>query len=90
MSEAQLERVISDYRSAGLSEAEVALCDYAVKLTKTPSDVSDEDLNLLRKYDLSDEQLLLLVSVISYFNFINRMADGLGVDAEPEWGEPTA
>ncbi len=46
------------------------------------------DLDALRAHDLSDEQINIATQVISYFNYINRIADALGVDPE-EWMTPT-
>jgi uncharacterized peroxidase-related enzyme len=75
--------VQEDYRSAGLTPREVALLDYAVKLTVHPRDVRRDDLEALRGHGLNDEQLVDAVQCIGYFNFINRVLDGLGVDPEP-------
>ena|SRR5688572_11574452 len=80
----------NDYRAAGLAAREVALLDYAVKLTRNPQGVSRADLDALRKVGYADEQLVDVVQCISYFNFINRVLDGLGVDPEPgmRYAEP--
>ena len=82
-SDGQRAAVQADYRSANLTAREVALLDFAVKLTKSPSGVERHDLDALRLHGFSDEQLVDAVHCISYFNFINRMLDGLGVDPEP-------
>ncbi len=82
-SDQQREAVQTDYRTAGLTPRELALLDFAVKLTKSPSRVRQEDLDALRRHGLTDHQLVDTVHCISYFNFINRVLDGLGVDAEP-------
>jgi uncharacterized peroxidase-related enzyme len=79
----QRRRVQEDYRSAGLTPREVALLDFAVQLTKTPSGVRRADLDAVRGHGYSDEQLVDAVQCIGYFNFINRVLDGLGVDPEP-------
>ena len=75
--------VQENYRSAGLTPREVAILNYAVKLTKQPLEVRRTDLDALREHGLSDEQLVDAVHCIGYFNFINRVLDGLGVDPEP-------
>jgi uncharacterized peroxidase-related enzyme len=75
--------VQDDYRSAGLTAREVALLDFAVKLTLQPKAVRRADLDGLRQHGLSEEQLVDAVQCIAYFNFINRVLDGLGVDPEP-------
>jgi uncharacterized peroxidase-related enzyme len=82
-SDGQRQAVQDDYRAAGLPPREVALLDFAVKLTKSPSGVRREDLDALRGQGYTDEQLADAVHCIGYFNFINRVLDGLGVDPEP-------
>lgn len=72
-----------DFTTAPLSPVDRALCDYAVKLTRTPSQVTRDDVERLRSLGLSDRAITDAVMVIAYFNFINRVADGLGVDLEP-------
>ena len=74
--------VKKDWRTAGLSIREQALCVWAEKLTLTPADMSPSDLEPLRSVGLDDATILDLAQVASYFNYINRMADGLGVDLE--------
>src|SRR6478609_663093 len=81
--EAEALRVQGDYRSAGLTPREVALLDYAVKLTRTPRGVGRADLDALRGHGYTDEQVVDAVQCVGYFNFINRVLDGLGVDPEP-------
>ena len=81
--EDQRKAVQDNYHSAGLTPKEVALLDFAVKLTKHPCDVLRTDLDALRGSGFNDEQLVDAVHCISYFNFINRVLDGLGVDPEP-------
>src|SRR5262249_11486962 len=82
-SDEQRQAVQQDYRSAGLSRREVALLDFAVKLTRHPSEMHRNDLDALREQGFRDEQLVDAVQCISYFNFVNRVLDGLGVDPEP-------
>lgn len=76
-------RIKSDYTTARLSEANRALCDHAIKLTRTPSAVSRDDIDRLRRVGLTDRAISDATQVISFFNYINRIADGLGVDLEP-------
>jgi uncharacterized peroxidase-related enzyme len=75
--------VQNDYREAGLTAREVALLDYAVKLTTDPRGAARGDLDALRAHGYTDEQLVDAVQCVGYFNFINRVLDGLGVDPEP-------
>ncbi len=70
-----------------LSPADRALCDYAAKLTLAPGEVGEADVMGLRDEGFSEEAVTIAVQVIGYFNYINRVADGLGVDPE-EWMSP--
>ena len=82
------ETVKRDYREAPLSRRERALCEFAEKLTRHPSRMTAEDCQRLRREGLDDRDILDAVEVISYFNYINRVAEGLGVDLEPEMKRP--
>ena len=75
---------MKDFRSADIPVSLKALGDYALKLTLTPSEMGLEDVECLRQHNFTDEQILAANLVASYFNFINRVADGLGVDPE-QW-----
>ena len=77
------EAVQRDYRTALLTARQGALCDYAAKLTREPACMTAADLEPLRSAGLSDRAILDLVEVIAYFNYINRVADALGIDPEP-------
>ena len=74
-----------DYRNADLDTHVRALCDYALKLTAAPSGVSAEDAELLRGHGWNDAAIHDAIQVISYFNYVNRIAEGVGIDDEPEW-----
>ena len=63
------------------------MCDYAVKLTETPSFVGREDADDLRSLGWDDEAIHDAIQVIAYFNYINRIADGVGIEDEPDWDE---
>lgn len=61
---------------------------YAEKLTLTPAAMVAADLDPMRDAGMTDEEILHACEVTSYFNYINRMADGLGVTLEPDWAAP--
>jgi uncharacterized peroxidase-related enzyme len=77
-----VEGLKGDYQKVPLDDRERAILDYAVKLTKKPHSVKDEDVNLLRASGCSDTEILDICQITSYFNFVNRMAEGLGVKLE--------
>ena len=72
----------SDYTTANLSRAEVAMLDYATKLTKTPADLTENDIKKLRAEGFDDRGIHDICVITSYFAFVNRIADGLGVELE--------
>ena len=73
-----------NYLRARLSPRQGALAKFAELVTRTPAAARPQDLESLRKHGLSDRDILDAVEVVSYFNYINRIADALGTDPEPE------
>ena len=78
-------QLISDYREAALSPADRAMLDYAVKLTLEPWNMVEEDVQALRVAGFSDAAILDINQVTGYYAFVNRLADGLGVELEDFW-----
>ncbi len=74
-----------DYTKAELSPRERGILDYAVKLTLRPSTMSEGDVHALREVELTDSAILDVCQVTSYYNYVNRLADGLGVELEEYW-----
>ena len=74
--------VIADYRTADMSDKLRALLDWVVMLTLHPSKNTESNVLSLRNAGWTDEEISSACFVASYFNFINRVADGLGVDHE--------
>jgi uncharacterized peroxidase-related enzyme len=64
-----------------------ALCHYALKLTLTPSKMAEDALQPLREVGLSDRDIVDANQVVAYFNYVNRVAEGLGVELESRWPE---
>ncbi len=56
-------------------------------MTRAPAAIRRQDLETLRKHGLTDRDILDAVEVIAYFNYINRVADALGIDPEAEMQE---
>ena len=59
------------------------MLDYAEKLTRTPGAMQAEDIDPLRRVGFSDTDILHIAEVVAYYAFVNRIADGLGVELEP-------
>jgi uncharacterized peroxidase-related enzyme len=76
-----------DHREADLEVEDRAMLDYVVKLTVTPWKVGEADVDRLRGVGFDDVAVLDICQVASYYNYVNRMADGLGVEMESNWRE---
>ena len=63
------------------------MLDFAVKLTLRPRQMTADDLATLRGNGFDDGAIHDIVQVTALFNYYDRLADGLGVDPEPEWEE---
>lgn len=73
-----------DWRQAALTAEDEALCAFAEQLTRAPGEMREADLERLRGAGFSDVALHRAVQVIGYFNYINRVADAVRVELEPE------
>ena len=74
------EAIKRGWRSApGLTEREVAILNYTEKLTRHAYKTLPEDLDTLRAVGLDDTGILQVNLIASWFNYINRVADGLGI-----------
>jgi uncharacterized peroxidase-related enzyme len=69
----------NDYRSAPISEQDRTMLDYVIKLTKDSTKCSPEDHAKLRAVGFDDRGILQITLIASWFNYINRAADALGV-----------
>jgi uncharacterized protein YqeY len=74
--------IAANWRQAPLAAVDQALCAYAEKLTQTPHQMTESDLETLRQHGLDDRAIHDATQVISYFNYINRIADSLHVEPE--------
>ena len=75
-----VEQVKDDWRQMELSEAEYAMLEFAEKLTLTPSNMREADVQKLRDVGWTDRDILDIVHVCAYFNFRVRVVDGLGLE----------
>lgn len=77
--EALVAAVRADWRTADLSPRERAMLAYVDRLTRAPATVTRDDVDALRAAKLDDRAVLQLAAIASFFAYVNRMADGLGV-----------
>jgi len=77
-----VEALEADYTKAPLTDQERVMVDYVVKLTKDATKVSPADHARLREQGFDDTGILQITLIASWFNYINRVADSLGVGRE--------
>jgi uncharacterized peroxidase-related enzyme len=80
-----VEAIKADYTSAPISEADRVMLDYVAKLTREPWTVEATDVERLRASGFDDRAILDICQVVGYYAFVNRLADGLGVELEEWW-----
>jgi uncharacterized peroxidase-related enzyme len=78
-----VEALRQDYRTAPISEQDRAMLDYVVKLTKDATRCSPEDHVKLRAVGFDDKGILQITLIAAWFNYINKVADALGVGRDP-------
>ncbi len=86
-------QIADDWHRAPLNAPTAALAAWAEKITRTPAACGPEDLDRLRQHGFDDRAIHDAAQTIAYFNYINRIADALGVKTEPDlphWGRTTA
>lgn len=74
--------IATNWRTADLDAANHILCGYAEKLTTSPHQIGDEDIITLRRHGFDDVAIHDATQIVGYFNYINRVADALGVEHE--------
>ena len=82
MDEALIDALKQDYTTAPISQQERVMLDYVVKLTKDATKVWKDDHDGLRTAGFDDKAILQITLIASWFNYINRVADSLGVGRE--------
>jgi len=68
-----------DYRTAPISEQDKIMVDYVVKITRDATQCSPADHDKLRAVGFDDRGILQITLIAAWFNYINRVADALGV-----------
>ncbi len=74
----------TDPENAPLEAQDHAMIDFALKLTRAPATVKREDREFLHRYGFSEENAVDIALITCVFNFMNRLADGLGVALAPQ------
>jgi uncharacterized peroxidase-related enzyme len=69
----------ADYKTAPISAQERVMLDYVVQLTRDATGISSQDHERLRAVGFEDKGILQITLIASWFNYINRVADALGV-----------
>jgi uncharacterized peroxidase-related enzyme len=66
-----------------LEPADRVMLEFAEKLTRTPAEMKKEDIERLKEHGFSEEAVVDIVLITCMFNFMDRLADGLGVELDP-------
>jgi uncharacterized peroxidase-related enzyme len=82
LDEGLVEALQADYKTAPISEQERVMLDYVVQLTNDATRISPKDHEQLRAAGFDDRGILQITLIASWFNYINRVADALGVGRE--------
>ena len=82
LDEKMVEALRKDYRTAPISEQDRAMLDYVVKLTKDATRCSPDDHLKLRAAGFDDKGILQITLIAAWFNYINKVADALGVGCD--------
>jgi uncharacterized peroxidase-related enzyme len=72
----------ADYKTAPISEQDRVMLDYVSQLTRDATRISQQDHERLRAVGFDDRGILQITLIASWFNYINRVADALGVGRE--------
>ena len=83
MDTALVDALEKDYTTAPISAQERVMLDYVVKITRDATKIWKEDHERLRSVGFDDKAILQITLIASWFNYINRVADALGV-GKPE------
>lgn len=79
------DRITLDYRRAELDDRQRAICDYADKITRTPTLCDIDDIDELRGHGLTDEEIWDVAEIAAMYNFTNRLAMATGQLPNPEY-----
>ena len=77
-----VDEIAANWKESGLTDQQKAICYFAEKLTLSPWKIDKSDLQKIKNFGYIDKEVSEIVQIISYFNYINRVADGLGLEPE--------
>lgn len=77
-----MREIRKNYKTASIDKNIKVILRYAERLTKKPYSINKKDIEYLRESGLTDRDIFDVNQVASYFNYVNRIADGLGVELE--------
>lgn len=80
----KVKKFIENINELGFSDKDKEILDYVKKLTINPSEVCEDNINKLKNVGLKDNDILNINLITSYFNFVNRIALGLGVECSKD------
>ena len=83
LDETMVKALRKDYQTASISEQDRVMLDYVVKLTKDATQCSPADIGALHAVGFDDQGILQITLIAAWFNYINKVADALGVGREP-------
>ena len=82
-----VKQVVNDYKNSPISDQEKIMLGYAVKLSLEPWNMEEADVQELSDAGFSNAGILDIVQVTGYYAYVNRLAEGLGVELENFWKE---
>lgn len=86
LDDAFVEALARDFRAVPLSEQDRAMLEYVEQITRDATKITPEDHARLRRVGFDDRGILQITLIASWFNYINRVADALGVGRNPPGG----
>ncbi len=76
------EKLLNDFKTADITRKDILILEYAEKITKHPAEIKKDDITKLLENGFSQSAVHDIAQVASYFNYVNRMADSLGIEIE--------
>ena len=83
LDDALVEALKRDFRTAPIDDADRAMCEYVEQLSRDATQLEPQNLDVLRGYGFDDKAILQITLIAAWFNYVNRVADALGVGRGP-------